>query len=210
MVGLTTPTDVRSTMGWSLEERRGRVVDAAVQLAADRGLEHVTLRAAADVAGMSWDTARESFYDHADLLRAISVEVTARNVPVETVRLDAPGTFAEGALEVTLRFWELLTAHRDLQLVSYEIVVTALRRTALRPLVVGQLADQRALAEHVLTEFAEQNGVTWDRPVADVARFVATFLDGLTTAWLVDADEQAAAEQLTLLVQVLSTFVAER
>lgn len=196
-------------MGWSLEERRGRVVDAAVQLAADRGLEHVTLRAAADVAGMSWDTARESFYDHADLLRAVSVEVTGRNVPVEAVGLSGGATFAEGALDVALRFWEVLTAHRDLQLVSYEISVTALRRTALRPLVVGQLADQRALAEQVLTGFAEENGVVWDRPVADVARFVATFLDGLTTAWLVDADEQAATEQLTLLVQVLETFVED-
>ena len=37
-------------MGWSLEERRGRIVDAAVQLATDRGIEHLTLRAAADVA----------------------------------------------------------------------------------------------------------------------------------------------------------------
>jgi len=196
-------------MGWSLEERRGRVVDAAVQLAADRGLEHVTLRAAADVAGMSWDIARESFYDHADLLRAVSVEVTSRNVPVEAVGLAGGSTFAEGALDVALRFWEVLTAHRDLQLVSYEISVTALRRTALRPLVLGQLADQRALAEQVLTGFAEENGVVWDRPVADVARFVATFLDGLTTAWLVDADEQAATEQLTLLVQVLETFVED-
>jgi len=196
-------------MGWSLEERRGRVVDAAVQLAADRGLEHVTLRAAADVAGMSWDTARESFYDHADLLRAVSFEVTGRNVPVEAVGLTGGRTFAEGALDVALRFWEVLTAHRDLQLVSYEISVTALRRTALRPLVVGQQADQRALAERVLTGFAAENGVVWDRPVAEVARFVATFLDGLTTAWLVDADEQAATEQLTLLVRVLETFVED-
>lgn len=196
-------------MGWSLEERRARVVDAAVQLAADRGLEHVTLRAAADVAGMSWDTARDSFDDHADLLRAVSLEVTARNVPVEAVGLASGSTFAEGALEVALRFWEVLTTHRDLQLVSYELSVTALRRTSLRPLVVRQQADQRALAEQVLTGFAEQNGVVWDRPVAEIARFVATYLDGLTTAWLVDADEQAATEQLTLLVQVLETFVEE-
>lgn len=196
-------------MGWSLDERRGRLVDAAVQLAADRGLEHLTLRAAADVAGVSWDTARESFHDHADLLRAVSVAVTERNVPTTEVDLSGDGSFESSALVVAQRFWDLLTSDRELQLVSFEIAVLGLRRTALRPLVAGQQDDQRELAEQVLRGFAEQNGFTWSRPVPEVARFVATFLDGLTTAWLVDADQDEAAVQLRMLVEVLATFVEE-
>ena len=196
-------------MGWSLDERRGHLIDAAVQLAADRGLEHLTLRSAADVAGVSWDTARESFHDHTDLLRAVSVAVTARNVPTAEVDLSGDGSFEDRALVVAQRFWDLLTSDRELQLVSFEIAVLGLRRTALRPLVAGQQDDQRELAEQVLRSFAEQNGFTWSRPVVEVARFVATFLDGLTTAWLVDADQDAATVQLGMLVQVLATFVEE-
>lgn len=200
-------------MGWSLEERRGRIVDAAVQLATDRGVEHLTLRAAADVAGMSWDTARESFDDHADLLRAVSTAVTRRNVPVDDVDVTADhaadATFDDRALAVAHSFWDQLTSDRELQLVSFEILVLALRRTALRPLAAGQQEDQRLLAEQVLTGFAERDGVTWDRPVAEVARFVATFLDGLTTAWMIDGDHEAAAAQLVLLVRSLAIFVED-
>ncbi|WPF81803.1 TetR family transcriptional regulator C-terminal domain-containing protein [Sanguibacter sp. 4.1] len=199
-------------MGWSLEERRGRIVDAAVQLATDRGIEHLTLRAAADVAGMSWDTARESFDDHADLLRAVSTAVTRLNVPVDDVDLTAvPAgkSFEDRALAVAHGFWDRLTSDRELQLVSFEILVLALRRTALRPLAAGQQEDQRDLAAQVLTEFAERDGVTWDRPVAEVARFVATFLDGLTTSWMIDGDDDAAAAQLELLVRSLALFVED-
>lgn len=200
-------------MGWSLEERRGRIVDAAVQLATDRGVEHLTLRAAADVAGMSWDTARASFDDHADLLRAVSTAVTRLNVPVDDVdvRADpaADASFEDRALAVAHSFWDRLTSDRELQLVSFEILVLALRRTALRPLAAGQQEDQRDLAEQVLTEFAERDGVAWDRPVAEVARFVATFLDGLTTSWMIDGDHDAAAAQLVLLVRSLAIFVED-
>ena len=177
----------------------GRIVDAAVQLAADRGIEHLTLRAAADVAGMSWDTARESFYDHADLLRAVSTAVTRRNVPVDDVDLTVvPGgeSFEDRALAVAHGFWDQLTADRELQLVSYEILASrcGARRCVRSP--PGQQEDQRDLAAQVLTEFAERDGVMWDRPVAEVARFVATFLDGLTTSWMIDGDDDAAAAQL--------------
>lgn len=200
-------------MGWSLEERRGRLVDAAVQLATDRGVEHLTLRAAADVAGMSWDTARASFDDHADLLRAVSTAVTRLNVPVDAVAVapdDNPGaTFDERALAVAQRFWDGLTSDRELQLVSFEILVLALRRTALRPLAAGQQEDQRQVAEQILTEFAERDGVTWNRPVSEVARFVATFLDGLTTSWMVDGDLDSAAAQLVLLVRALAVFAED-
>lgn len=200
-------------MGWSLEERRGRIVVAAVQLATDRGVEHLTLRAAADVAGMSWDTARDSFDDHADLLRAVSTAVTRLNVPVDDVDVTADrtagATFEDRALAVAHRFWDRLTSDRELQLVSFEILVLALRRTALRPLAAGQQEDQRLLAEQVLTEFAERDGVTWSCPVAEVARFVATFLDGLTTAWMIDGDHDAAAAQLVLLVRSLAIFVED-
>lgn len=92
---------------------------------------------------------------------------------------------------------------------SFEILVLALRRTALRPLAAGQQEDQRDLAAQVLTEFAERDGVTWDRPVAEVARFVATFLDGLTTSWMIDGDDDAAAAQLELLVRSLALFVED-
>ena len=199
-------------MGWSLEERRGRIVDAAVQLATDRGVEHLTLRAAADVAGMSWDTARESFDDHADLLRAVSTAVTRLNVPVDDVDITvdpAQASFEDKALAVAHSFWDRLTSDRELQLVSFEILVLALRRTALRPLAAGQQEDQRDLAEQVLTGFADRDGITWDRPVAEVARFVATFLDGLTTSWMIDGDDEAAAAQLELLVRSLALFVED-
>lgn len=196
-------------MGWTLEERRDRLVDAALQLAADQGIEHVNLRAAAHSAGIAWEAAHEVFDDHTDLLQAMSTSVTTKNISPETLNLDAEGPIGEVLEDVALQVWKALSARRDYQLISYEIALIALRRTVLRPLVTAQYDKARAFALSILIPFAEHQGITWARPVDEIARYTATFLDGVSMAWVVDRDDAAAAEQVRMMAQYLSSLVEE-
>lgn len=196
-------------MGWTLEERRDRLVDAALQLAADQGIEHVNLRAAAHSAGIAWEAAQEVFDDHTDLLQAMSTSVTTKNISPETLKLDAEGPVGEVLEAVALQVWAALSARRDYQLISYEIALIALRRTVLRPLVTAQYDKARAFALSILIPFAEHQGITWSRPIDEIARYTATFLDGVSMAWVVDRDDDAAAEQVRMMAQYLSSLVEE-
>lgn len=193
-------------MGWTLEERRDRVVDAALELAADQGVEHVNLRAAAHAAGMSWDAAQESFDDHADLLQAMSASLGRRHISLETLDLDVPGTLGEVLEGVALQLWKSLSARRDHQLVSYELAMLALRRTMLRPLVTSRYDRAYDAAVTSLGFLAERNAITWSKPVEEVARFAATFLDGVCLGWVVDRDGEQAEAQVKMLAEYLTTL----
>ena len=196
-------------MGWTLEERRDRIVEAALQIAADQGTEHVSLRAAAHAAGISWDSAQDAFEDHADLLRALSVFVTTRNISPDTLRLDAQGPINEVLADVAAQVWQALSARRDYQLVSYELALVALRRTVLRSLVTAQYDKARGFANSLLTAFAEAQGITWTRPIEEISRFTATFLDGVSMAWVVDRDDARAEQQVQMMAEYISSLVAE-
>ena len=196
-------------MGWTLEERRDRIVDAALQIAADQGIEHVSLRAAAHGAGISWDTALETFDDHADLLRAVSVSVTTKNISPATLRLDAEGPVNEVLDAIALEVWRALSARRDYQLVSFELALVALRRTALRSLVTAQYDKGRAFATTLLTAFAEAQGITWARPIEEISRYTSTFLDGVSMSWVVDRDNAAAEGQVRMMAEYLTSLVVE-
>lgn len=193
-------------MGWTLEERRERVVDAALELAADQGVEHVNLRAAAHAAGMSWDTAHESFDDHADLLQAMSASLGRRHIGLEAVDLDVPGALGDVLESIALQLWGTMSARRDYQLVSYELAMLALRRTMLRPLVSGRYDRAYDAALTLLGFLSERSAVTWSRPVEEIARFAATFLDGVCLAWVVDRDDALAESQVRMLAQYLSSL----
>ena len=193
-------------MGWTLEERRDRVVDAALELAADQGVEHVNLRAAAHAAGMSWDTAHDSFDDHADLLQAMSASLGRRHIGLEALDLDGPGSLAEVLESVAMQLWGTMSARRDYQLVSYELAMLALRRTMLRPLVAGRYDRAYDAALTLLGFLAVRNTVTWSRPVEEIARFAATFLDGVCLAWVVDRDNELAEAQVRMLARYLRTL----
>ena len=196
-------------MGWTLEERRDRIVEAALQIAAEQGIEHVSLRAAAHLAGISWDTAQEAFDDHADLLRALSVKVTTKNISPDTLSLDAQGPIDEVLAGIAEQVWKALSARRDYQLVSFELALVALRRTALRSLVTAQYDKGRAFATTLLTTFAERRGITWSRPIEEISRYTATFLDGVSMAWVVDRDDERAAGQVQMMAEYLSSLVVE-
>lgn len=190
-------------MAWTLDERRERIVDAALQIATDQGMEHVSIRSAAHNSGFSVEVAREVFADQHELLTAMSQAITQRNMPADELSVHEKSTIEEVLADVAISFWRSLMSRREQQIVSYELSLFALRRTVLRSMVRDQYDQARTAAFILLTNVAAAIGISWDRPVEDLGRFVSIFIDGLSLSWLVDNDYEQAEQQMQLLVDFL-------
>jgi hypothetical protein len=82
----------------------------------------------------------------------------------------------------------------------------SLRDPALRPLARQQYRAYGAAATRLLEQIATATGVSWRRPVPELARLLVTLIDGATTTWLVDRDTAATR---TVLDAAVELFVAQ-
>ena len=87
-----------------------------------------------------------------------------------------------------------------------ELVHHAMFTPGLEHLARAQYRSYHHAVVELLIEAAHAAGVRWVQPVADVARFVVTFTDGLTLAWLADRDAVSAGRMIELTVDSISAL----
>ena len=109
-----------------------------------------------------------------------------------------------------LRYLEHLKADPEHEQAMLELTQYALRSAERHPLAVAQYARYAELAERSLEVAASAAGVTWRMPVADVARVLVAFTDGLTLTWLVDRDDDAARAVAHAAADALSRMADDR
>jgi AcrR family transcriptional regulator len=201
------------------DERRAQLLEAALTIAVERGVDALTMRPLAAAAGVSLGVVHYHFHDKDTLLTHLGqTQILQVN---DGMRL-AFGQYAEPAgltgiraLEDLLRagirgLWPIIEATPDHQLLTYEITAHALRRRSAGNLSAGAMAEQQYRimdAETVafLTLCASRAGVTWMAPVEQVARFALACMNGVVLRWLVDRDSDAALIALDDLVRILTT-----
>jgi DNA-binding transcriptional regulator YbjK len=112
--------------------RRDRIVEAAVAVIAEDGLDALTHRAAAAQAGVPLGSTTYYFADLDELLDAAVRLVAERNV--QRLRAWADSLPAEPDLSTELAEFivRLATTHRQTSVLAYELYGAALRRPALR------------------------------------------------------------------------------
>lgn len=146
-------------------------------------------------------------------------EATAEATGEATAEATAGATGEDGADErppldevlfaLLTAMWEALESTRGLQLLTYELTVTSLRAPELAGVAMSQYESSRAAAAAVLTHAATLAGVTWNRPLDELARFVVAVIDGAALAWLVDGDADAARQILGTVIAHLVGFADE-
>ncbi|WP_172650906.1 TetR/AcrR family transcriptional regulator [Rhodococcus opacus] len=201
------------------DQRRAQLLEAALTIAAEHGVDALTLRPLAATAGVSPGIVHYHFHDKDTLLTQLGeTQILQVN---EGMRL-AFGQYAEPAgvtgipaLEDLLRagirgLWPIIEATPDRQLLTYELTAHALRRRSAGKLAAGGIAERQYRtmdAETVafLTLCANRAGVCWTSPVEQVARFALACMNGLVLRWLVDRDSGAALIALDDLVQILTS-----
>lgn len=189
-------------------ERRTALVQAALRVVAERGIAQATTRAIVAEAGMSLASFHYAFESRDELIDELIATVVAREqqaVLPEFVEGDGLRDILESGLR---RYLDHLRADPGNELAMLELTWYALRSPERHHLASEQYARYTRIAEEALLVAAAHAGVRWAAPVADLARVLVAFTDGLTVTWLVNRDEdtaeaviRAAADALTRMAE---------
>jgi AcrR family transcriptional regulator len=193
-------------------ERRARLVDAALAVAAAEGIAAVTVRRVAEQAGVALGVVHYCFADKDELLDALAARIVddLTAAGAAALDLDAADDLA-GALELAVDgVWRSIEESAGAQLLTYEITTYALRGAALRGVAQRQYAVSQAAAERLLELAAAAGGATWRRPVPELAAEALAFVDGVTLRWLVDGDRAAARARLSAFAGYLAGQATHR
>lgn len=194
-----------------LAERRAQLVDAALRVAAQSGVEAVTVRAVAHEAGVSLGTVHYCFRDKDELLDAmgqsISVEASdqlrAAILEGAELGLDFPALLRHCAPALLVG----LKRYRQVRLLLLEIATTGARNTALRPTALTHLEQSTQMAEGLVRAVADAAGVQYAVDPAIIVRVTTALIDGVELAWLVDEDDDRALEGFDALADLLQNYV---
>ena len=203
------------------DERRAEILEAALTIAAERGVDALTMRPLAAAAGVSLGIVHYHFHDKDTLLTTLAqTQLQQVNDGMQLTfgqYTEPAGLTGTPALADLLRagirgLWPIIEATPNHQLLTYEITAHALRRHSAGNPAAGAIAEQQYRtmdSETVafLTLCATRAHVTWSTPVDQVARFTLACMNGVVLRWLVDRDSDAALTALDDLVQILTTTV---
>ncbi|WP_257890508.1 TetR/AcrR family transcriptional regulator [Rhodococcus sp. USK10] len=200
----------------SADARRHQLLEAALSVAEDRGIGEVSLRAVAEVAGVSLRLLHYRFADKNELIAAMADALIVQIS--DGLRLAfgqiAPHLTGVAGLRRVLQtgigaLVPILESTAGRQLLTYEITTTSLRRRDTGAGDGWQVADRQyrtmdTEAVEFLQRCAERTGTTWRVPVGVVARSALAGLDGLVLRWLVDRNTDALISGLDDLIAMIT------
>lgn len=185
-------------------ERRSRLLAAAFDVIALRGVAGATTRAIVEAAGMKLASFHYAFASREELLAELVAEV----VDGQQIVLDVPsgsGSSIGAVLELGLsRYFEQVRADPLRERAMFELTQYSLRTPGMRELAAKQYQRYRSLAAVSLAEAAQRTGCVWRRPVTELAADLVVLTDGITLAWLADADDERAACSIRFAARALA------
>ncbi|MDL9978954.1 TetR/AcrR family transcriptional regulator [Microbacterium sp. ASV49] len=184
--------------------RRAGLLAAAMRVVAERGLAAASTRAIVAEAGMSLASFHYAFDSRDELLDELIAEVISRE---ETAVLpqELAGRPMQELIEAGLTgYFEHLRSAPEYEQAMLELTQFAVRT---RPeMAREQYAQYARIAEASLELAAAHSGTRWSLPLPTVARMLVAFTDGLTLAWLVDRDDEAAATLIRSAARALASL----
>jgi AcrR family transcriptional regulator len=179
----------------SAVDRRTALVHAAVRVVAKDGVSAATTRAIVAEAGMSLASFHYAFTSRDELMVELINAVVDGEESAFTPALasvGAPRTMRDAVRAGLLDYFDAVRADPDREKAMFELTQWALREPGFEPLARRQYERYFAVAESAAVKAAGSTGSEWSRPTADIARMLVVLTDGLTIAWLVTRDDEAA------------------
>lgn len=174
-----------------MAERREALVAAAFRVIAQRGVGAATTRAIAAEAGMPLASFHYAFESHTDLM----AELIAALSQSEQATIDELYSLGPDLLDNIRAAMQAFITHLvrepDAQRAIFELTQYAMRTDGLEHLAPALYGLYRERVMAMLTTAAEI-GVEWESPLEDLAYQVIAVTDGITMAYLVNADETMA------------------
>jgi AcrR family transcriptional regulator len=187
-------------------DRRIEIVQAALRVIAEQGVQGATTRAVVAEAGMSLASFHYAFESRDEMMEELIAYV------VENQTVAAFSTIKFGSdIRTTIRdgfqaFLGTLTADSSHEQVLFELMLFAMRTPSLAGLPTRQWAKYQASAVELLNAAAVNAGITWSRPIDEVARFLVSTTDGLTLAWLANRDLLAASTVMDIAADSIAAM----
>lgn len=181
------------------EQRVRTILDATVQVVGAKGVQAVTHRAVADVAGVPLGSMTYYFHDLDDLFEQAmlhAVEVEAKRLLAIAETAPRTPTIDSCVAMLTQMFFDKTVADPMYDLALFELFMEATRKPALRPITQQWTAMIHSLIDQVLPPLAH----SVDR--GEAIELVATLIDGLM---LEEASNQSLG--LPLLSARLRTLI---
>ena len=172
-----------------VEVRRTALIEAALRVAASRGLHETTTRAIVAEAGMSLASFHYAFESRDELIDRLILDVLAGEE--KTVLPDEleGRTLTELLTDGLHGYIEHLRADPAREQAMLELTQYALRTRL--PLAKEQYAQYTRLAAVSLALASQHTGTRWIVPLPTVAQLLVAVTDGLTLNWLVNRDDEA-------------------
>ena len=188
------------------EQRRELLLQAALRVSAQKGIAGATTRAIVAEAGMSLASFHYAFRSHDEMMAELVSLVVEGEATAVFAALE-PGADIRASLYAGLNaFLDYVIADPGHEQVMQDVMQYALRTPGLEHRAAEQYESYRNAVIELLVAGAAVAHVTWSIPVAEVARLVVTYTDGVTLAWLADRDEPAARRVLDFAADTLATL----
>lgn len=196
-------------MRMAVDDRRTALVAAALRVIARGGVQAASTRAITAEAGMALASFHYAFASRDELLgRVIDTVIADERAATERI-LSGGGTLPELLRGGLAAYLALLQANPHHEQAMLELTFYALRTSGLRSLAAKQYGSYESLAAGLLGAAAHHTGTRWTLPLADVARLAIALTDGMTTTWLADRDDDAAARLAATAADLLGSLAED-
>lgn len=177
-------------------ERRRQLVAAAFRVIGREGFAAATTRRVCAEAGAPL----AAFHYCFESKQALLVELTEQTL-AELVAVQTDGVIVEddvgASMRATLReYWSTVEADPNRESVLMALTQHALADPGLAGVAQAQYAAYHRTARTIVETIGAACAVRWSRPVEQLARMLVVVTDGVTLAWLVDRDGDAARAAL--------------
>lgn len=197
----------------SAEERRERLVEAAVRVMTRDGVARATTRAIAAEAGMPLGVFHYAFQSKQELMVLVTETIARRSradIDEAVFERNPDDALLAVALAGMCAYFDHVVEHPLEHLVTYEITVTALRDPELGEAARRQFDYYLEENAKLLVAAADALGVEFSVPVNVVNRLMFSLMDGLAFSWLAKGDEDEARQVVALAAELLVSLSRPR
>lgn len=187
--------------------RRTELVEAAIKVALDEGLDAATVRRIAVEAGVSLGTVHYCFGSKRALLEAVVESVSQPQLEVDLTDVD-PGDHAGLIRAAFHAYWNEAGGNRDRQRLIYELVNHLVRQEDPGP-ELAQMIFRRAFGTVAGFIESQLQAAQLAFPTEVLSRMIVAVTDGVALAWIADGDDTAALEVLDRYADLFGGIIAD-
>lgn len=181
----------------SSAQRRVQLVDAAIAVMTRDGIAKATTRAIVAEAGVSLSVFHYCFESKHALLEAVIETLTEHSASpaMAAVEVDPDASLRQTVRASLQAYWDHVLANPAEHMLTYELTQYVLRQPGFEDVAKRQYRRYVQANQRVVERAQRQFGFTFVVAKADLARYLASVLDGLTLNYLV-LGNKASAERI--------------